>query len=65
MLHGIPAYQGISPFHSKQFIIFLSFRYSPVPVPQGAALAKLTGHHQLHPTVTTLLTWHALFLIAI
>lgn len=65
MLHGIPVYQGTSPVHSKQFLIRLSFCYSPVPVLQGAALLKLTGYHQLHPMFRTLLTWYALFLIAI
>lgn len=62
MLHEAPAYQGMSPIHLKQFIIFLSC-FSAVPVLQGAALADLPGHHQLHAVFTAALTWHALFLI--
>lgn len=65
MLHRIPAYQEVSPIHSNQLIIVLSFPHSPVPVLRGAALPKLAGHHQLHPMLMTRVTLRALFLIAI
>lgn len=48
----------------KQSITCLSC-FSPLPVLQGAALAQVPGHHQLHAVFTTALTWHALFLIAV
>lgn len=34
-------------------------------LPRTPSLAKITGHRQLHPTLTPVLTWLALFLIAV